>query len=200
MDEEISFVRTQSPIIEGFKRTLFVRSEPEVPVDEDCQIIPPPKPTGEDISNFYLSLTLKLPPPLEDTSKKWICEECGESIDHNVSKEQHESAFSHRLSTHGARKQYHIQESNKGYRMLKNMSWNEEQGLGARNQGTLDPIKTQLRRDKSGLGKKDLPYRVTHFPNQVPLQKSIKKDRISQRDLEAMRKERDKIIKHAVYH
>jgi hypothetical protein len=50
------------------------------------------------------------------------------------------------------------------------MNWEEEKGLGAQNQGVLDPIKTRLKNDRQGV---DLtmkkPLKVTHFKSgEVP--------------------------------
>ncbi len=67
-------------------------------------------------------------------------------------------------------KSYHLNESNKGFQMLKGGQlgeWNEDVGLGASNQGRLDPLKTQLKSDRKGVGHRSteyLPTRVTHFP------------------------------------
>ncbi len=47
--------------------------------------------------------------------------------------------------------------------MLKyQFKWQENQGLGKNNQGALDPIKTQLKFDRRGLGNKSSRPRVTH--------------------------------------
>jgi len=55
--------------------------------------------------------------------------------------------------------------SNKGYQILSSMGWKEsEGGLGRKRQGSLAPIKTQLRKGKHGLGSgKNSVARVTHF-------------------------------------
>jgi len=62
--------------------------------------------------------------------------------------------------------------SNKGYQLLHKMGWSEDgaagAGLGARAQGRVQPVKTQLRPDKRGLGAampRGAEYRVTHFPS-----------------------------------
>ena len=48
--------------------------------------------------------------------------------------------------------------------MLKKMGWQEQKGLGKHKNGPLQPLKTQLKRDRKGLGKgKKLEKRVTHF-------------------------------------
>ena len=48
--------------------------------------------------------------------------------------------------------------------MLKKIGWTEEKGLGKNRDGPLGPLRTQLKRDRRGLGGgKKLPKRVTHF-------------------------------------
>lgn len=63
-------------------------------------------------------------------------------------------------------KDYFIPPQNIGYKMLKNIGWDESQGLGAQNQGTTKPLNpTQLWRfGKFGLGKVEKVQKVTnHF-------------------------------------
>eukprot|EP00741_Cyanophora_paradoxa_P021738 tig00000241_g20981.t1 len=69
-----------------------------------------------------------------------------------------------------------IPESNKGYDMLKKMGWNEHAGLGKTAQGVKQPVATQLRTDRSGLGKKKFTARVTHFESRYDLPKSDEED------------------------
>ena len=59
---------------------------------------------------------------------------------------------------------YGIPRQNKGYQILLNTGWDEENGLGPSGEGQKYPVKTILKRDRKGLGqeKKDTP-RVTHF-------------------------------------
>ena len=61
-----------------------------------------------------------------------------------------------------------LDQSNRGFRILSQMGWKEEDGgLGKRRQGTLVPIKTRLKNDKRGLGVgKKKEERVTHQPHQ----------------------------------
>ena len=63
-----------------------------------------------------------------------------------------------------------IDSKNKGFRMLQNLGWREtDGGLGRKRQGSLTPIKTQLKRNKRGLGARGScsKARVTHFPVSV---------------------------------
>lgn len=58
---------------------------------------------------------------------------------------------------------YGIAESNAGFRMLLGMGWNRERGFGLREQGRKFPVKTVLKRNRSGLGAEAPTPRVTHF-------------------------------------
>ncbi|XP_065898416.1 G patch domain and ankyrin repeat-containing protein 1-like [Dysidea avara] len=61
---------------------------------------------------------------------------------------------------------YSIPHSNKGFQLLMKGGWNPECGLGPDGQGTRQPVKTVLKRDREGLGSgKKLKPRVTHFPS-----------------------------------
>ncbi|CAJ0586994.1 unnamed protein product, partial [Mesorhabditis spiculigera] len=58
---------------------------------------------------------------------------------------------------------YGIPETNVGYKLMKRNGWDEFRGLGREEEGKRFPIRTILKRDRSGLGTgKDKP-RVTHF-------------------------------------
>lgn len=59
-----------------------------------------------------------------------------------------------------------LDESNKGYKMLRSLGWHESQGgLGKRRQGTLTPVKTRIKNDKHGVGVNKTEARVTHKPH-----------------------------------
>lgn len=61
-----------------------------------------------------------------------------------------------------------LDESNKGFKLLHKMGWNEaDGGLGKKRQGSLTPVKTRIKHDKRGLGRgKKTEERVTHHPHQ----------------------------------
>lgn len=54
--------------------------------------------------------------------------------------------------------------SNRGYRMMEGMGWDEEQPLGRRGDGRMEPVPTTFKRDRRGLGHAHAPARVTHTP------------------------------------
>ncbi|ETV91230.1 hypothetical protein H310_14095 [Aphanomyces invadans] len=58
--------------------------------------------------------------------------------------------------------EHEIPPSNKGYKMLTSMGWKAGEGLGAEKQGRKAPVPTCFKRDRAGLGKKNLPLHVTH--------------------------------------
>ncbi|XP_026673798.1 G patch domain and ankyrin repeat-containing protein 1 homolog isoform X2 [Ceratina calcarata] len=59
---------------------------------------------------------------------------------------------------------YGISKQNKGYQMLLNHGWDEQNGLGPSGKGLKYPIKTCLKSDRKGLGQiNEKEYRVTHF-------------------------------------
>eukprot|EP00898_Chlorokybus_atmophyticus_P003201 jgi/Chlat1/3882/Chrsp26S04170 len=47
---------------------------------------------------------------------------------------------------------YSISQSNVGYKLLKKAGWSEEHGLGAGEQGRLQPVVPQMKADKKGIG------------------------------------------------
>lgn len=59
-----------------------------------------------------------------------------------------------------------LPESNRGYRLLMNMGWQEDSGLGSKGDGRMDPIATVFKTDRAGVGAQPTAKlaRVTHFP------------------------------------
>ena len=92
--------------------------------------------------------------------------------------------------------------SNKGFKLLTSMGWREhEGGLGKRRQGTLTPVKTQIKNDKRGLGKgRKKEERVTHHPHEkasVEVQETKaqrKRRRKAEREREQRREKRVRML------
>ncbi|KAH7664843.1 G-patch domain-containing protein, partial [Aphelenchoides avenae] len=63
---------------------------------------------------------------------------------------------------------YGIPQSNRGYRLLKESGWAEHRGLGKEGEGRKHPIKTSLKRDRTGLGLEKSVQKVTHFESYDP--------------------------------
>lgn len=93
------------------------------------------------------------------------CEVCKVYIDHE-SPSSHETSVVHMLNAKRPVNypNYSIPESNRGFQMMLRSGWNKEKGLGPEGQGKQFPIKTILKRDRTGLGvPKKEKLRVTHF-------------------------------------
>ena len=79
-------------------------------------------------------------------------------------------AYQRALASNTTRSCLKLDHSNKGFRLLSQLGWKEnEGGLGRRRQGNLEPIKTMLQRNKMGLGAaaavgSKMKARITHLP------------------------------------
>ncbi len=136
--------------------------------------------------------------------EKVFCDICKDHYPKSWSHEDHLRSIAHLVSEQRkSSKHYYINATNVGYQMLKTMNWDEDQGLGRASQGRLDPIKTQFKRDKTGLGATNLPWKVTHFKSfEKPEEKKQPKTHMSksQRRLEEIQqKRRDAAIRRVVY-
>jgi hypothetical protein len=60
-------------------------------------------------------------------------------------------------------KTFGIAKSNKGFKIMKTLGWDGNSALGSKKDGKLYPIKTVLRKGRSGLGIAQDSARVTHF-------------------------------------
>lgn len=100
----------------------------------------------------------------EDYNNVFFCCVCGMEVKED--EKEHNLSTIHQFNSqfHSADIPYSIPQSNKGFQLMIKRGWNPENGLGPSEQGTLQPIKTVLKRDRHGLGsgKKQKP-RVTHF-------------------------------------
>ncbi|GLE08114.1 hypothetical protein PINS_up019076 [Pythium insidiosum] len=73
-----------------------------------------------------------------------------------------------------------LPESNRGYQLLLNMGWQQDSGLGRRNDGRMEPIATVLKTDRAGLGMPGPAPRVTHFPPHDEQQQRAASDGLSE--------------------
>lgn len=99
------------------------------------------------------------------TFEPFWCEEC-QHLFKETSKESHETSTLHRFNRKNAfefPRRYFIPESNIGFKMMLRQGWNRESGLGPNNEGKIYPVKTTIRKARSGLGVKQDSARVTHF-------------------------------------
>ncbi|XP_077494225.1 G patch domain and ankyrin repeat-containing protein 1 homolog isoform X1 [Amblyomma americanum] len=95
-----------------------------------------------------------------------FCSVCGRPFS-SAEMKAHETSIVHqfnlRLGRSPSSTHYEIPENNAGFQMLLGMGWNRDRGFGPREQGRKFPVKTVLKRDRSGLGVEPSAPRVTHF-------------------------------------
>lgn len=108
---------------------------------------------------------------LEDLSAKnelktFFCDICNQNFSQSTQC-SHIASTVHRFNrkdSQNVSRHFGIPESNKGFKMLLQQGWNRESGLGADSDGIIYPIKTSLRKPRSGLGtQQPKKPRVTHF-------------------------------------
>lgn len=58
---------------------------------------------------------------------------------------------------------FNISAKNRGLQLMVKQGWDREHGLGPTHNGRLYPVKTVLRKQRTGLGIEQSPARVTHF-------------------------------------
>ncbi|KAL5288300.1 GPANK1 family protein [Megaselia abdita] len=102
--------------------------------------------------------TMKRPKP-----EKFFCEECNEEI--KETKRKHFSSIVHQFNRKLEERPYRFQipSENRGLKLMVKQGWDKQSGLGPTNSGHLFPIKTTIRKPRSGVGIKQTPARVTHF-------------------------------------
>lgn len=141
----------------------------------------------------------------DNTEHSFYCETCQEWIDtRSVSKKEHLRSIPHLVSDPEKPpvNTYANWWSSKGYQIMKESGWDEERpGLGKNQEGRTQPIPTQLKLDKKGLGHADTmknPPKVTHFrafevPTTMKIEKKAPKlNKLQKRMLERKQKEKEK--------
>jgi hypothetical protein len=120
------------------------------------------------------------------------CHECQQSIAAGLFS-AHLTSITHQISRKNVAESpdvYGLDESNVGYRLLKNEGWTTERGLGAQRQGRKLPIPTKLKNDKLGIGTKSANKRqITHSQEDAKVATASAK--IHKRKI-SNRKERDR--------
>lgn len=98
-------------------------------------------------------------------------------------------------------KSFGISRTNRGYELMKTLGWDGNSALGSKKNGKLYPIKTVLRKGRSGLGIKQDQARITHFkahdvraikfkpPPRAPTRKEIERNSLNE-------KRREQILRH----
>jgi hypothetical protein len=95
-----------------------------------------------------------------------VCSDCG--IEFSVSSStSHQTSIVHLFSCkfkgNSNIKSFGIARSNRGFQIMKRTGWDGQSGLGARQNGKLYPIRTVIRKQRTGLGIKQDSSKVTHF-------------------------------------
>lgn len=102
----------------------------------------------------------------EIKNEKLYCSVCDSKIT-EANQSRHLVSTLHRFNEKNAHKfarRFGIPDSNVGFRMMLRQGWNRENGLGPQMDGHLYPVKTVIRKSRSGLGtKQPNTAKVTHF-------------------------------------
>ncbi|CAI2326543.1 unnamed protein product [Caenorhabditis sp. 36 PRJEB53466] len=132
----------------------------------------------KQLMDFYCSS--HIPSTSREPDRMSFCDACNTFFGESELTE-HISTITHQLNDgkwKGAAPQTGIQlgPSNIGYRLMCASGWTEEQGLGRNSDGHRFPIRTILKRNRTGLGLENLPKKVTHFGPRDP--KAVQNERI----------------------
>jgi len=156
-----------------------------------------PVPYLSNHNSLQFSTPLSVQRPLVSATIQDDCHDSSEGG--NVVKESDFSrAYRRALSSSQNLSSLSLNASNKGYQMLSSMGWKERDGgLGRKRQGSLEPIKTQLKKGKQGLGAgKPFVARVTHLQTSKALvTKKHRRKRVKEEaEIERKREKRARII------
>ncbi|XP_058793960.1 G patch domain and ankyrin repeat-containing protein 1 homolog isoform X1 [Phymastichus coffea] len=148
--------------------------------DKIDQVVDEIKKVSEDFERFY-------------------CKICNTNFV-SSSRRQHDSSIVHIFNCKPkvANIFYGIPVQNRGYQMLLNKGWNEQDGLGPTGEGQKYPVKTVLKRDRKGFSESHRKFaRVTHFDsNDVIAIKSVCKKRKTRLTKQNKKKElRKEVVK-----
>ncbi|XP_070496378.1 G patch domain and ankyrin repeat-containing protein 1 homolog [Chironomus tepperi] len=94
------------------------------------------------------------------------CPDCKIKIKKSSSKSHQSSTvhlFSCKYNTDVTIKSFGIAHSNKGFKLMKTIGWDGNSALGARKNGKMYPVKTVMRKGRTGLGVKQDDPKITHF-------------------------------------
>lgn len=135
----------------------------------------------------------------DEDQEKLFCSDCGIEIQKSSS-ESHQTSTAHLFSCkfkgNTNIKAFGITRSNRGYQMMRRTGWDGNSALGPRSNGKLYPIRTVMRKTRTGLGIKQDSAKVTHFkandPSAVrfrPPAKALTRKEIHENDLKDKRHE-----------
>lgn len=107
----------------------------------------------------------------QDDDGKLFCSDCGIEISKSSSKSHQTSTvhlFSCKFKGNMDIKTFGIAKTNRGYQMMRRTGWDGNSALGATQNGKLYPIKTVLRKNRTGLGIAQDGAKITHFKANDP--------------------------------
>lgn len=94
------------------------------------------------------------------------CPDCKIEISKSSSRSHKSSTvhlFSCKYNTDTKIKSFGIGHSNRGYKLMKTLGWDGNSALGAKSDGKMYPVKTVIRKGRTGLGIKQEDPKITHF-------------------------------------
>lgn len=102
---------------------------------------------------------------LEETS--FYCQICQRNFT-ETSQRQHQTSTVHQFNLKSSLpanklQKFNIPPRNRGLQLMVKQGWNKESGLGPSQTGRLYPVKTVIRKQRTGLGIEQQSARVTHF-------------------------------------
>lgn len=103
--------------------------------------------------------------PQQPVPEPFFCEQCQKDFT-STSRKVHETSTLHLFNqkdVYRYPRRFGIPESNVGFQLMIKQGWDRESGLGASKEGPLYPVKTTIRKSRTGLGTKQDSARVTHF-------------------------------------
>lgn len=137
----------------------------------------------------------------DDDAESIFCPDCKIQIS-SASSKSHQTSTVHLINCkfkgNTDIKSFGIARSNKGYKLMKTLGWDGSSALGSRKNGKLYPIKTVLRKGRSGLGVKQGSARITHFKAhdvraikfqslpRAPTRKEIERNSLNEKQREKM--------------
>ncbi|KAL9913206.1 G patch domain and ankyrin repeat-containing protein 1 homolog [Glossina fuscipes fuscipes] len=99
--------------------------------------------------------------------KPFYCSECKQTFMETAPR-QHYTSTVHQFNVRSSLplnklQKFNIPSRNKGLQLMVKQGWDKESGLGPSQNGRLYPVKTVIRKRRSGLGVEQQVARVTHF-------------------------------------
>ncbi|XP_061392972.1 G patch domain and ankyrin repeat-containing protein 1 homolog [Musca vetustissima] len=102
-----------------------------------------------------------------ETIEPFYCEICKRTFSETTRRE-HETSTIHQFNAQtpassNKLQKFNIPPRNKGLQLMVKQGWDKESGLGPSQTGRLYPVKTVIRKQRSGLGTEQEPAKVSHF-------------------------------------